>query len=151
MRKTLFGVKAGILFTIAITVISAGVVLGVTLSAQPWTAAALEQQVGDVFLGSGDYGDALAWYRKGATWNNADALSRLGMMYEKGLGVARDDAEAYKWYRRAISGSWAPAHPEFRERIENSLASLARSMTAEQVTDANARAARWHPRQGSPF
>jgi uncharacterized protein len=147
MKKFLFGIMTGILIAVFCT----GAVLASTFSARPWTAAAFEQTVGDGFLGARDYGDALAWYRDAAAWNNASALSRLGMMYESGSGVARDDVEAYKWYRRAISGSWAPAHPKFRARVENSLAGLARSMTAVQVADANTRAARWHPRPGSPF
>ena len=29
----------------------------------------------------------------------------LGMLYEQGLGVPKDEAEAKKWYQRADSGN----------------------------------------------
>lgn len=36
-----------------------------------------------------------------AEQGDALALNNLGVMYEKGYGVAKDDAEAVKWYRKA--------------------------------------------------
>ena len=39
--------------------------------------------------------------RKTADLGNADAQYRLGLMYDKGLGVPQDYAEAAKWYRKA--------------------------------------------------
>ena len=44
---------------------------------------------------------AVIWYRKVADQGDADAQIELGRIYEKGIGVAQDTAEAAKWYRRA--------------------------------------------------
>ena len=42
-------------------------------------------------------------YRKSAEQGNADAEFSLGIIYEHGLGVSRDNAEALKWYRKAAA------------------------------------------------
>ena len=36
-----------------------------------------------------------------AEQGNAKAQYNLGVMYDKGLGVRQDDAQAVQWYRRA--------------------------------------------------
>ncbi len=36
-----------------------------------------------------------------AEQGNPTAQYRLGVMYDSGFGVTRDEAEAMKWYRRA--------------------------------------------------
>ena len=48
-----------------------------------------------------DYAQALVWYRKAAAKNYSSAKTSLGMFYEHGTGVSRDDATALKWYREA--------------------------------------------------
>lgn len=50
---------------------------------------------------AGDYAGALREWRPLAESGNRDAQFNLGLLYENGLGVARDDAEALAWYRRA--------------------------------------------------
>jgi TPR repeat protein len=40
-------------------------------------------------------------YRKAAEQGDAEAQSRLGDLYAKGIGVGRDYGEAAKWYRKA--------------------------------------------------
>ena len=50
---------------------------------------------------AGDYATALREWRPLAETGNRDAQFNLGLLYENGLGVARDDAEALAWYRRA--------------------------------------------------
>jgi TPR repeat protein len=53
-----------------------------------------------------DYKQALAWYRKAADQNLADAEQEMGYFYQSGLGAKRDYAQALSWYRRsAIDGS----------------------------------------------
>ncbi|MBI3441868.1 MAG: sel1 repeat family protein [Proteobacteria bacterium] len=45
-----------------------------------------------------------AWWRQAAEqpgWGQADAQYHLGDLYATGLGVAKDDVEAAKWYRKA--------------------------------------------------
>jgi len=49
-----------------------------------------------------DYGHAFQWYSKASALSNGIAESRLGDLYEGGLGVEKDHAEAVKWYRKAV-------------------------------------------------
>ncbi len=49
----------------------------------------------------GDYGAALQEWRPLAEQGNAYAQYWLGLMYERGQGVAPDDTEAAMWYRLA--------------------------------------------------
>ena len=45
----------------------------------------------------------MKWYRKAAEQNYALAQYDLGVFYAKGEGVAKDDAEAYKWFLLAAA------------------------------------------------
>jgi TPR repeat protein len=63
------------------------------------TAEALAK--GDAAFSAKNYTDALQSYRKAADLGNADAQNHIGFIYEHGLGVAPDPAEAMTWYRRA--------------------------------------------------
>ena len=49
----------------------------------------------------GDYATALRLWHPLAEQGKADAEFHLGVMYESGQGVLRNDAEAIKWYRKA--------------------------------------------------
>ncbi|MCK8823577.1 TIR domain-containing protein [Fuchsiella alkaliacetigena] len=48
-----------------------------------------------------DYQTAIELYQQAAQENHVIAKKRLGDIYHRGLGVARDDEEAVKWYRQA--------------------------------------------------
>ena len=50
---------------------------------------------------SGDYATALREWTPLAKQGDADAQYNLGVMYEKGRGVPKDDKTAVKWYRLA--------------------------------------------------
>lgn len=50
-----------------------------------------------------DYRTALSEWTPLAEQGNASAQYYLAIMYHKGRGVPRDDAEAHRWYRRAAS------------------------------------------------
>ena len=50
---------------------------------------------------SGDYAKALRLTRPLAARENSQAMYLLGVMYEQGKGVERDDATAVKWYAAA--------------------------------------------------
>ena len=43
----------------------------------------------------------MRWYRLAADQGDAAAQFNLGVMYAKGAGVLKDDAEAVRWYRLA--------------------------------------------------
>ena len=61
-------------------------------------------KVGGAAYDRGDYATALKEFRPLAEQGNADAQFNLGFMYENGLGVPQDYAEAVKWYRNAAEG-----------------------------------------------
>ena len=57
----------------------------------------------------GDYTTAFREFKTLAEQGNAKAQLALGLMYELGRGVPRDDAEAVKWYRKAAEQGYARA------------------------------------------
>src|SRR5215468_4768647 len=57
----------------------------------------------------GDYETALSLWRPLAEQGNAEAQRNLGWMYETGKGVARDEALATRWYRKAAEQDDAKA------------------------------------------
>lgn len=58
-------------------------------------------QYGRVFLKDKQYTDAKDWYFKAANLGYLAAQNNLGVMYQNGDGVPRDDEEAIKWYQKA--------------------------------------------------
>ncbi len=58
---------------------------------------------------AGDYAVALRRWRPPANHGHAGAQFNLGVMYEKGQGVAQDDVKAARWYRRAAEQGVAEA------------------------------------------
>ena len=60
-------------------------------------------------LNSGDYATAFRELLPYAKQGNAGAQYTLGVMYENGDGVPRDDVEAVKWYRKAAEQEFAEA------------------------------------------
>ena len=56
-----------------------------------------------------DIAEAVKWYRRAAEEGDANAQTKLGLMYDKGDGVPQDFAEAVKWYRRAAEQGNADA------------------------------------------
>ena len=65
---------------------------------------------GSMAFGVGDYGAALQEWRPLAEQGNADAQNNLGLMYHKGWGVTKDNAEAAKWLRLASAQGIVSAH-----------------------------------------
>ncbi|MDR1732389.1 MAG: hypothetical protein LBR61_09900 [Synergistaceae bacterium] len=47
------------------------------------------------------YGEAMKCFHKASLRGNAVAMRKLGVMWEKGLGVAKNQVKASEWYRRA--------------------------------------------------
>ncbi|HEX2081295.1 MAG TPA: CHAT domain-containing protein [Longimicrobium sp.] len=46
---------------------------------------------------------AFDWYRRAVDAGSVDAMVDLGLMYERGLGTARDTVAALRWYRSAAA------------------------------------------------
>ena len=65
-------------------------------------------------LASVDPAEAVKEYREAAEEGDAEAQSNLGVMYVKGQGVAQDDAEAVRWFRKAAEQD--RGLPDFRRR-----------------------------------
>jgi TPR repeat protein len=51
-----------------------------------------------------DPAEAAAWFRRAADQGLAGSQSMLAVMYEKGVGVERDAAEAARWRALAEKG-----------------------------------------------
>ncbi len=46
----------------------------------------------------GDYKEAVKWFGLSAKQGFAKAQNNLGVMYDRGQGVAQDYVQAHKWY-----------------------------------------------------
>ncbi len=56
---------------------------------------------GNDYYHSGNYTEAVKWYRKAADQGYAGAQCNLGLCYDNGNGVTQSYTEAVKWYRKA--------------------------------------------------
>jgi len=72
-------------------------------------AAAQDYDKGMAAARVGNWEVALQEFQPLAEQGNADASFNLGMMYQDGLGVSQDDAEAVKWYRLSLEQGYALA------------------------------------------
>src|SRR5581483_3189622 len=50
-----------------------------------------------------NFNDAAGLYAQAANQGISDAMRMLGLMYENGQGMRRDDTEALRWYNKAIA------------------------------------------------
>ncbi|MGI9439961.1 MAG: tetratricopeptide repeat protein [Parvibaculales bacterium] len=50
---------------------------------------------------AGNYKEAVKWYRQAAERGDAGAQNNLGVMYNNGEGVIKNDKTAVKWFRQA--------------------------------------------------
>jgi len=71
--------------------------------------APAQARLGDILDAAEEDAQAVEFYRKAASQNLAAGEYGLGRMYDKGEGVARDPAEALKWYRRAAEKDYVLA------------------------------------------
>ncbi len=83
-----------------------------------------------------DYSEAAEWFRKAADVGDDIAQTHLGTLYEKGLGVPQDFVEAYKWLCLAATGGE-------KDAIEKRN-SLMKSLSSEQISEGQKRAANFH-------
>jgi TPR repeat protein len=75
----------------------------VATSPAPEVSAAEALQKGNQAYERKDYAQAMRWYRVAADQGNAQAQSNIGILYEHGLGVAQDSAEARAWMQKAAA------------------------------------------------
>ena len=77
-----------------------------------------------------DYKEAIKWVRKAAGQGFAYAQTNLGVMYAIGEGVLKDYIQAYAWWNLAGSSG--------NEKAKKGRDSLERTMTPEQIAEAQA-------------
>jgi hypothetical protein len=91
-----------------------------------------------------DMGEAAGWYAKAAELGNVSAQGTLGLLYSFGQGVPRSDSDAYYWFALAA----AVKGPD-QEKFAANRQSMAARLTADDLSDAQERVAKWiaaHPR-----
>jgi len=92
-----------------------------------------------------DYKEALRWYRAAAEQGDASAQYGLGSMHYNGQGVPQDYLQAHMWYNLAASGLTG----DDREAAVKNRDLLAKTMTSEQIAEAQRLAREWKPKTGS--
>ena len=55
------------------------------------------------FYNRRQYGEAVNYFRRAADGGNTPAMSNLGLLYEEGKGVPKDEAKAVELYTRAMN------------------------------------------------
>jgi len=70
------------------------------------------EETGVHWFESHHYAAALDQLRHAATMGRAKAQFYLGRMYREGHGVPKDDAEAAKWFQKAVRRGYVPAYDE---------------------------------------
>ena len=76
--------------------------------------AAGDFEDGAGYYNAGDYQKTFRLHRPLAEQGHALAQFSLGMMYEMGEGVPKDDAKAVYWYRKAAERGYARAQSDLR-------------------------------------
>src|SRR5579872_401998 len=61
----------------------------------------------------------MKWYQKAADTGNPEGQDEIGMFYEQGLSVTKDEAEAVKWYQKAADQGYAKGEGDMGLAYEN--------------------------------
>ena len=72
-------------------------------------------------IGQAAWADDVPNFKKmlqAAEQGNADAQFNLGLMYDKGEGVRQDDAEAVRWYLKAVEQEFPEEMRWYRKAVE---------------------------------
>ena len=88
-----------------------------------------------------DYEEAMRWYLKAADQGYAAAQYDLGIIYDNGLGVTQDYVQAHTWYNIAAARGLKIG------RKSRDL--LAKTMSPEQIAEAQKLAREWKPKKRS--
>jgi hypothetical protein len=65
--------------------------------------------IGLTSSGKPDWVAALKWYQRAAAGNDASAQYHLGLLYRDGIGVAKNEAEARVWFKKAADQGYVIA------------------------------------------
>ena len=96
------------------------------------------------YAGSGlpqSHAQAAAWFSKAAQQGYPLAQYYLGDMYAKGLGVARDDQQAYFWLSLAAAHLSGPGQEKALARIN----ALSGKLTPDQLWRIQEQVRQWQP------
>lgn len=123
-------------------------------AAMAWFRKAAEQGdargqfgLGSLHYARREYGPAASWYRRAAEQGDAVAQIRLGRLYADGVGVARDDVQAFKWFAiAAVRGADSYARGNGAKGRDD----ISARMTAGQVAQAERLAREWQPKAERP-
>jgi len=89
--------------------------------------------------------EAVKWFREAANEGNANAQFSLGAMYANGRGLPRNPVRGLMWL--IIASQNLDQHPYVRMQAISNVAFMKKSMTPEQITEAEKLAAAWEPGQ----
>jgi TPR repeat protein len=78
-------------------------------------------QLGRAYARANNFGSAVMQYQKAADRGYVPSEYDLGVLYEKGLGVVPDEAQAVAWYRRAAEQGFALAQSNLGNIYRNGL------------------------------
>lgn len=80
-------------------------------AAQPVQDSALEEwyQKGLEYYLTDNYIEAVEWFCRAADWGHARAQFRMGICYDWGYGVFKDEKTAAMWYQKAAEQGYADA------------------------------------------
>ncbi len=95
-------------------------------------------EVGVEAWGRGDYDTAVQEFRLLANQGHSQAQVNLGILYSQGRGVPKDYVTAYRWHTLAASQGDDLAE-KFKDHLE-------KSMTPEQLAQAQRLAREWKPK-----
>jgi localization factor PodJL len=84
----------------------------------------------------GDYEGAVRWFNAAADHGLADSQYNLAVLYENGMGVAKDMRQAYKWLLLAAKAG----DKDSAGRLD----ALKPKMSADDLAAAEEQAATWH-------
>jgi TPR repeat protein len=119
-------------------------------AAMAWFRKAAEQgsaagqfSLASLFFARKDYAASVAWFRRSAEQGNALAQLRLARLYNEGLGVPRDDVQAFKWFAIAAEGG---SDGYVRTNAAQGRDATARKLAADQIAKAQRLAREWKPK-----
>jgi TPR repeat protein len=78
-------------------------------------------------LGTRDYSKAFYWFKKSAETGNTDAQRSLGLCYQYGLGVSKDEFQAASYYKKVLELGL--------KTTQNDLAWMLATSTNEKIRD----------------
>jgi len=82
--------------------------------------------------------EAVKWFRKAADQRNAAAQCALGVCYDEGSGVLKDNVMAYLWFNLA-SASGSKDSAEHRDEIS-------KRMTLQEIAEGQRLSREWKPK-----